>query len=105
MQGSLVQHAFSSVSVSGDVSSEYGSISEFENQRAHDHVAEWLSSRVRESEISSGIGSICFSNTIKENFDENVPPPPIVISLSQTNKELPQNMFFNPSKIPRRNSC
>ncbi|XP_007544505.1 GTPase IMAP family member 8-like [Poecilia formosa] len=57
--------------MSGDVASEYGSISENRRRRGHDQVAEWLNNKVRESEISSGIGSICSSNTYMENFDES----------------------------------
>uniref|UniRef100_A0A3B3XQY8 AIG1-type G domain-containing protein n=2 Tax=Poecilia mexicana TaxID=48701 RepID=A0A3B3XQY8_9TELE len=57
--------------MSGDVASEYGSISEKQRRRGHDQVSEWLNNRVRESEISSGISSICSSNTYMENFDES----------------------------------
>ncbi|XP_016532275.1 GTPase IMAP family member 8-like [Poecilia formosa] len=57
--------------MSGDVASEYGSISEKQRRRGHDQVAEWLNNKVRESEISSGIGSICSSITYMENFDES----------------------------------
>ncbi|MED6236540.1 hypothetical protein ATANTOWER_010704 [Ataeniobius toweri] len=39
------KNEFNIPDMSGDVSSEYGSISEFRNQRAHDNVAEWLSER------------------------------------------------------------
>uniref|UniRef100_A0A3B3YEM0 AIG1-type G domain-containing protein n=2 Tax=Poecilia mexicana TaxID=48701 RepID=A0A3B3YEM0_9TELE len=58
-------------SMSGDVASEYGSISEKRRRRGRGQVAEWLNNKVRESEISSGIGSICSSNTYMENFDES----------------------------------
>ncbi|XP_015259081.1 PREDICTED: GTPase IMAP family member 8-like [Cyprinodon variegatus] len=47
--------------MSGDDASEYGNISEIRNQRAHNNVAEWLTKTVRQSEISSGIGSTCSS--------------------------------------------
>ncbi|XP_014881752.1 GTPase IMAP family member 8-like isoform X1 [Poecilia latipinna] len=57
--------------MSGDVASEYGSISEKQRRRGHDQVAEWLNNKVRESEISSGISSICSSITYMENFDES----------------------------------
>ncbi|XP_017161623.1 GTPase IMAP family member 8-like [Poecilia reticulata] len=52
--------------MSGDVLSEYGSIPEFMKRRGHDHITEWLNNRARLSEISSGIGSICFSATDTE---------------------------------------
>uniref|UniRef100_A0A3Q2DHH9 AIG1-type G domain-containing protein n=1 Tax=Cyprinodon variegatus TaxID=28743 RepID=A0A3Q2DHH9_CYPVA len=58
--------------MSGDVSSEYGSISENRNQQAHNNVAEWLAKRVRQSEISSGIGSICSSVSYMEKHDEDL---------------------------------
>ncbi|XP_023204891.1 GTPase IMAP family member 8-like isoform X2 [Xiphophorus maculatus] len=66
-----VRTAESKEEVSGDLASEYGSISENRRRRAHDHVAEWLTSRVRESEISSGISSISSSDTYMENLEEN----------------------------------
>ncbi|XP_014833836.1 PREDICTED: uncharacterized protein LOC106911546 isoform X2 [Poecilia mexicana] len=43
--------------MSGDVASDYGSISENRRRRGHDQVAEWLNNRGRASAISSGIGS------------------------------------------------
>ncbi|XP_043957034.1 GTPase IMAP family member 8-like [Gambusia affinis] len=57
--------------MSGDVASEYGSISENRRRREHDQVSEWLNKRVRESEISSGIGSISSSITYMENLEEH----------------------------------
>ncbi|XP_015253284.1 PREDICTED: uncharacterized protein LOC107099599 [Cyprinodon variegatus] len=58
--------------MSEDVSSEHGSISEVRNQRAHNIVAEWLAKRVRQSEISSGMGSICSSVSYMEKHDEDL---------------------------------
>ncbi|XP_038160774.1 GTPase IMAP family member 8-like [Cyprinodon tularosa] len=58
--------------MSGDVSSEYGSISEIRKRQAHNNVAEWLAKRVRQSEISSGIGSICSSVSYMEKHDEDL---------------------------------
>ncbi|MEQ2308555.1 hypothetical protein AMECASPLE_029338 [Ameca splendens] len=74
--------------MSGDVASEYGSLSEFRNQRAHDNVAEWLSRRVRESEISSGIGSICSSSTYMENIDES----PIMAAKQPANSSVSETI-------------
>ncbi|XP_008401775.2 GTPase IMAP family member 4-like [Poecilia reticulata] len=91
--------------LSGDVGSEYGSISDNWRRRGHDQVAEWLTKTVRASAISSGIGSICSSNICMENLDEyplidkNHPP---MTSFSQSSEEDPLSMF---SKIQRRNSC
>uniref|UniRef100_A0A3B3WPK1 GTPase IMAP family member 8 n=1 Tax=Poecilia mexicana TaxID=48701 RepID=A0A3B3WPK1_9TELE len=86
--------------LSGDVTSEYGSISDNRRRRGHDQVAEWLTKTVRASAISSGIGSICSSNTYMENFDEYPPVDknhPPMVSFSQNSKEDPL--------IQRRNSC
>ncbi|XP_014833404.1 PREDICTED: GTPase IMAP family member 8-like isoform X1 [Poecilia mexicana] len=57
--------------MSGDVASEYGSISEYRRRRGHDQVAEWLNNRVKLSAISSGIGSIFASTICLENVDES----------------------------------
>ncbi|XP_014908585.1 GTPase IMAP family member 8-like [Poecilia latipinna] len=57
--------------VSGDVASDYGSISENRRRRGHDQAAEGPTTRVRPSEISSGIGIISSSNTDMENFDDS----------------------------------
>ncbi|KAM4531243.1 GTPase IMAP family member 8-like [Odontesthes bonariensis] len=97
-------------SMSGDAASEYGSISEFRNQRAHDNVAEWLRRRVRKSDITSGIGSICSSATYLERFDENPPKddiPTASCSFPEKDKAVIPHMrvFTNSVKIERRNSC
>ncbi|XP_038132573.1 GTPase IMAP family member 8-like [Cyprinodon tularosa] len=55
--------------LSGDETSEYGSISEFKIQQGHGRVAEWLTKKVRESEISSWSGNLCSSDTSVENLD------------------------------------
>uniref|UniRef100_A0A3B3XQZ7 AIG1-type G domain-containing protein n=1 Tax=Poecilia mexicana TaxID=48701 RepID=A0A3B3XQZ7_9TELE len=92
--------------MSGDVASEYGSISEDRRRRGHDQVAEWLNNRVRESEISSGIGSICSSATYMDKTDESS-----LIAANQPNSYFTENkkdslnMFLNTTKIRRRNSC
>jgi len=96
--------------VSGDVASEYGSALEFRNQRAHDIVAEWLRRRVRYSDITSGIGSICSSSTYLERFDENPPKddiPTASCSIPEKDKAvIPHTrVFTNTVKIERRNSC
>ncbi|XP_007562994.1 GTPase IMAP family member 8-like [Poecilia formosa] len=94
--------------LSGDVTSEYGSISDNRRRQCHDQVAEWLTKTVRASAISSGIGSICSSNTYMENFDEYSPVDkihPPMASFSQNGKEDPLSIFSKLSKIQRRNSC
>ncbi|XP_038149498.1 uncharacterized protein LOC119788872 [Cyprinodon tularosa] len=58
--------------MSGDDASEYGSISEIKNQQAHNNVAEWLAKRVRPSEISSGMGSICSTASDIGKHDEAI---------------------------------
>ncbi|XP_072225037.1 GTPase IMAP family member 8-like [Leuresthes tenuis] len=96
--------------MSGDVASEYGSISEFRNQRAHNIVAEWLRTRVKNSDITSGIGSICSSAPYLERFDENPPKddiPTASCSFPEKDKAvIPHTrVFTNTVKIERRNSC
>ncbi|XP_013856083.1 GTPase IMAP family member 8 [Austrofundulus limnaeus] len=59
--------------MSGDVASEYGSISEFGIRRAHGLVSDWLMNRVRPSEISSGIGSSVCSSAAYMEVTEEVP--------------------------------
>ncbi|XP_007544363.1 GTPase IMAP family member 4-like [Poecilia formosa] len=59
--------------MSGVVASEDGSFSEFRNQQGHDYVAEWLTNKARQAEISSGIGSIYSLNMCMENSDESHP--------------------------------
>ncbi|XP_014835676.1 PREDICTED: uncharacterized protein LOC106913647 [Poecilia mexicana] len=93
--------------MSGDVASEYGSISEDRRRRGHDQVAEWLNNKMSESEISSGIGSSFWSsNTVMDKTDESslitANQPNIYFS---ENKKVPLNMFLNTTKIQRRNSC
>ncbi|MEQ2307763.1 hypothetical protein AMECASPLE_021507 [Ameca splendens] len=87
--------------MSGDVASEYGSISEFRRRRAHDHVTEWLTNRERQSEISSGISSICLSATSMEKFERSPinKHPPKNSSFSQNNKEDPVSIISYPTKI------
>ncbi|XP_041868520.1 uncharacterized protein LOC121657180 [Melanotaenia boesemani] len=59
--------------MSGDLTSEYGSMSQFRNRRAHGIVAEWLRKTVIKSHTTSGIGSsICSSDTYVEQFDESL---------------------------------
>ncbi|XP_014869132.1 PREDICTED: GTPase IMAP family member 8-like [Poecilia mexicana] len=60
-----------SPNMSGDVASDYGGISENRRRRGHDQAAEGPTTRVRPSEISSGIGIISSSNTDVENFDDS----------------------------------
>uniref|UniRef100_A0A3Q3BFR7 AIG1-type G domain-containing protein n=1 Tax=Kryptolebias marmoratus TaxID=37003 RepID=A0A3Q3BFR7_KRYMA len=96
--------------LSGDVASEFGSISELRTQRAHDQVSEWLMTKVRQTEISSGIGSVCSSAAYMESLNESR-----LMAENQTTNRCflekskvvsPHMSFFsNTAQMQRRNSC
>lgn len=89
--------------MSGDVPSEYGSMSEVGNQRALDNVADWLRNQVG-SDVTSGVGSVCSSAAYMERFDEN----PTKSSTFSENREVlipSKRVVTNSSETARRFSC
>ncbi|XP_068574776.1 GTPase IMAP family member 8-like [Cebidichthys violaceus] len=74
-------------SMSGDVPSEVGST--FWSQRARARVSEWLNSRVGNSDVTSGVGSMTASTSYVGKLDEslhNIQHPPMTTFFPEKDK-------------------